>query len=341
MLTSAGTDPGATGGTESTEGTKGTESTEATGSGTDGKLPSRANLPWSADQLKYLLQEAGLTPGLIDQWASSPERSWYLGRRFWYKPGPHLGIYVWVAVGLALLVVTVVVAAITVDDASPRFWTASRVVGAAFGVAGLVTLGWCSVPYWAARRAFRARRRAAARYSVDAALVQLRAAMAADGKRAELARMFELNRRQLDEYQELTKSQQRMAFALTWGAAVASLLILVIGSTVALRVGDADKYIAGGLTALGSLLSAFLGAVFFRGHEHAMNQLNHYYLEPSLTGRMLAVERMLEHLPDSREKGETAKLMMKWIQDLDFPPELKNGAKKTETPRSTLGPANT
>jgi hypothetical protein len=162
---------------------------------------------------------------------------------------------------------------------------------------------------------------------VDAALEQLRQAMEADhGYKIQLARMFELNRRQLDEYQEITKAQQRTAFSLTWSAAVAAFLILIVGSIVALQfAGPDEKFIAGGLTALGSLLSAFLGAVFFRGHDHAANQLNHYYLEPSLTGRILAVERMLERLPTDEDKTATAKVMMKWIQDMEFPPRTQNG----------------
>jgi hypothetical protein len=231
--------------------------------------PPMEDQPWSADQLNYLLHKAGLVPGLIDQWASSPERSWYIGRRFFVKilrgsDMPTLGIYGWATVGLAVIVIGGFLA--TFADNMLRWLPYAVTWGAAFGNAGVFVLGWCTVPYWAARRAFSARKRAAARYSVDAALEQLRQAMEADhGDKIQLARMFELNRRQLDEYQELTKSQQRMAFSLTWSAAIGAFLVLVVGSIVALQfAGPDEKFIAGGLTALGSLLSTFLGAVFFR-----------------------------------------------------------------------------
>lgn len=304
------------------------------------KWPSMENEPWSAGQLNYLLQQAGLTPGLIDQWASSPERSWYIGRRFFRKPlgsKKKFGIYSWVGVGLALIVAGALIASFV----DVGWWPNANAWGWALAGAGAVVLGWCTVPYWAARRAFSARRRAAARYSVDAALDELRMAMqAGQSTRTQLARMFELNRKQLDEYQEITKSQQRTAFILTWSAAVAAFLILIIGSAVALQFADnpEERFIAGGLTALGSLLSAFLGAVFFRGHDHAANQLNHYYLEPSLTGRILAVERMLDHLPNSVDKTETAKLMMQWIRDLEFPPKTQDGTKKPEAPKNPRAP---
>lgn len=306
------------------------------------KWPPKWEEPWSADHLNHLLNKAGLTPGLIDQWASSPERSWYIGRRFYKKTveGKRLrGIYFWVMVGLALILAGYLFAAFA--EATNFLWWFPGARGFGLGVAilGAAVLGWCTVPYWAARRAFSARRRAAARYSVDEALEELRQAMETDeSSKIQLARMFELNRRQLDEYQEITKSQQRTAFALTWSAAVAAFLILIIGSIVALygfKEDSTRQFIAGGLTALGSLLSAFLGAVFFRGHDHAANQLNHYYLEPSLTGRILAVERMLAHLPKDVDRTETAKLMMKWIQSLEFPPRSQNGGKDTGKTEAT------
>lgn len=264
----------------------------------------------SVRRLNLLLVEAGLKPDLIDLWASSPERDWYMGRR----------IRSWSGVGIGLIFIAVALV-LTAGTVTHSTWSPERFWGVASGVLGLIVLGWSTVPYWAARQAFKARKRADTRYRVDEALGSLRQAMEADqATRAQIARMFELNRRQLDEYQELTKSQQRLAFALTWGAAIASLVILIVGSTIALRIpvdqAD-DKFIAGGLTALGSLLSAFLGAVFFRGHEHAMKQLNRYYHEPSLTGRLLAAERLLEHLPaNSDEKRAAASAIMTRILEI-------------------------
>lgn len=299
----------------------------------DPSWPTMDDEPGSVGRLNYLLHEAGLAPALIDQWASSPERSWYVGRRFFWKElrgKSSLGIYGWAMVGLVITAIGGLIFTIgTTMNASTLPWQPlTRGWGIVIATAGIVILGWCTVPYWTARRAFSARRRAAAKYGVDSALEDLRRAMETGlSTRIQLALMFQLNRKQLDEYQEITKNQQRTAFILTWIAAVAAFLILIFGSFLSLRLVDQDKqFIAGGLTALGSLLSAFLSAVFFRGHDLATNQLNHYYLEPSLTGRILAVERMLEHLTDPADKSETAKLMMKWIRDLEFPPKTQNGS---------------
>lgn len=280
------------------------------------KAPLDAAKPGSPNRLRYLLDQGGYKPELIDQWESCPERTWYMERR--------RQILVWVGLGLACWIYAIWVGADSLND---RVWTPVTVWAVVIAAAGLVVLSWSTVPYWAARRAFVGRRKATARYRIEKALEELRATMEkADSRPAEqLAKMFALNRGQLDEYQQLTKRQQRMAFGLTWGAAVAALLILVVGSILALRVGDQDKYITGGLTALGSLLSAFLGGTFFKGHEKAMEQLNLYYLEPSLTGRMLAAERILSHMPDNERSKHASEILMKLLAW--EPPQTDGGSK--------------
>jgi hypothetical protein len=277
--------------------------------------------PGTPEQLKHLLESEGLFPDLIDQWVASPERSWYMERR--------RIIARWCALGVGFLLLAVWAAAATLDESG---LTPLRLWGIVAAVAAVITLGWCTVPYWAARRAFSSRIRAAARYRVEHALKELRYAMEDpdSGTNVQFARMFELNRGQLDEYQQLTKSQQKTAFALTWGAAVAALFILIAGSILALRIGDEDKYITGGLTALGSLLSAFLGKTFFDGHREAMEQLNHYYNEPSLTGRLLAAERILNQLPEGERTEKVGEMLTK-ILAWEAPPRK---TKKDDKPAS-------
>lgn len=135
--------------------------------------------------------------------------------------------------------------------------------------------------------------------------------------------LFDLNRRQLDNYQKLTMSQCQAALILTGIAAFVAVFLLVVGSWLVLyQVGQDEKLLASGLTAFGSLLSASLSGLFFLGHHRAAKRLNHYYLEPLLTGRILTVERMLkEHLPAGRDRPESAQLLMQWVRELEFPPD--------------------
>lgn len=70
-----------------------------------------------------------------------------------------------------------------------------------------------------------------------------------------------------------------------------------------------------GLAELGALLSSYLGKTFFEGHRAAMEQLNFYYAEPSLTGRVLAAERIAENMvrkPQATYAKEFVRTLLTW-----------------------------
>ena len=167
------------------------------------------------------------------------------------------------------------------------------------------------VPYAAARSAYRQRRLATASAKVDEAIRD-----ACSGEHPlEIPKLFQLNRRQLDEYQLLTRKQQRSAFVLAQAASVVAFVVLVGGVLLALgQRQPIDKYVTGGLSALGSLLSGFLAATFFASHRDANKQMNLYYLEPQRTGRLLAVERVAKLDPpmDATIRAELVKAVLAW-----------------------------
>jgi hypothetical protein len=257
----------------------------------------RAQSPGSPDRLRHLQESQNLDTRLISLWSTSAERTWYMGRRS--------RVYIWCGVGLVLVLGGLWSSTIELN----RAWGPEKLWGLVAIVLGAVVLAWCTVPYWSARRAYASRKRAVATYRVDQAIEELRKVMETGQGNLQLPRLFDLNRRQLDQYQDLTKSQQHVAFVLTWCAAVGAFLVLIAGSILALRVGDEDKFITGGLTALGTILSTFLGKTFFEGHREAMKQLNYYYAEPSLTGRLLAAERILDQLPEESRSEYVAALI--------------------------------
>lgn len=263
---------------------------------------ARSEAADGADALRGLQDAVGLDTRSITIWATSPERSWYLARR-------HNLVRTWV-VPLAAAATLAAAAFIWLAPEHERLGQLIALVG---GLA-LVGLAWSAMPYWAARRAFRERRRATAAYRVDVALreVSRPRPRGKDGVREalQLSGLFELNRRQLDEYQELTKRQQRVAFGLTWAAATAAFLVLVGGTVLSLRQDPGSaQYVVGGLTGLGTLLSGFLGKTFFDQHGEAIRQLNRYYREPSRTGRLLAAERLIRDL-DKTAADECRQLMV-------------------------------
>lgn len=109
-----------------------------------------------------------------------------------------------------------------------------------------------------------------------------------------LVQLFRLNRRQLDEYHVLSVRQASISFRNATIASAVAFLILVFGALIAIQPtqDDSSRYIAGGLSALGATLSAFLSRNFFSSYKETAKQLRDYYEEPARTGRILALERL-------------------------------------------------
>ena len=240
----------------------------------------------------------------VKTWAVSRERDSYLdrrGRTYIYAIGGGV-----VALGSAILFAGQ-------DAPGLSYESLWRTVASAFAFVGLLVVVYSAVPYFSARSAYRQRRLATASAKVDQAIT--RASEGADGQKVlQTGQLFELNRRQLDEYQLITRKQQRSAFLLAQGASAVAFAVLVGGIFIALSADEpVDKYLTTGLTALGSLLSGFLAATFFSSAKDANDQMNRYYLEPQRTGRLLAAERILTQIkPDGASRAEIISAVLSW-----------------------------
>ncbi|HJQ03311.1 MAG TPA: hypothetical protein VJ851_17075 [Jatrophihabitans sp.] len=164
---------------------------------------------------------------------------------------------------------------------------------------GVIAILYCTTPYLVARGGYRRRVAATAAARVDEAITK---ACEPEGthEALELPALFQLNRRQLDEYQLMTRRQQKSAYLLAQGASVVSLAALIAGVIIAIAVPNTlDKSLGTGLSALGSTMSAFLAGTFFKQRKSADEQMELYYLEPQRTGRLLAAERIITTLEPS------------------------------------------
>jgi hypothetical protein len=92
--------------------------------------------------------------------------------------------------------------------------------------------------------------------------------------------------------------------------------VLVTGIVLSFRTDPGiEQYVIAGLAGLGALLSSYLGKIFFEGQPAAMEQLNFYYAEPSLTGRVLAAERIAENMvrkPQATYAKEFVRMLLTW-----------------------------
>jgi hypothetical protein len=165
--------------------------------------------------------------------------------------------------------------------------TAVRIAQTLALTSGLFFLGVVWIRHAGARRAFHDRVHAARADQVAQATRDLHPDLRLD-------QLFRLNRLQLDEYHALSVRQASVALRNAITAAAAACLFLAVGAVVALQPAEDEsgRYVAGGLCALGAVLSAFLSGVFALSYKETARQLREHYQEPARTGRILALERL-------------------------------------------------
>ena len=264
---------------------------EARGAGTRETAPSPASL-LSPVPRANAINGADSESLLLQTWAVSRERESYLDRR--------TRCYI-SAVGGAIVVLGGVLVFQSSTSIDVAFEQLLHIVGGATIAAGLAVIIYASVPYMAARAAFRSRRLALASARVDEAITNA----CKEPRPLQIQQLFQLNRRQLDEYQLITRKQQRSAFLLAQIASVVAFAVLIGGVALAFsQKAPVDKYVTSGLSALGSLLSGFLAATFFQSSRDSNEQMNRYYLEPQRTGRLLAAERIVRNMPNASEQEQ-------------------------------------
>ena len=191
--------------------------------------------------------------------------------------------------------------------------TAVRIAQTLALTSGLFFLGVVWLRHAGARRAFHDRVHAIRADQVAQAAHDLHPDLRLD-------QLFRLNRLQLDEYHALSVRQASVALRNATTAAAAACLFLAVGAVVVLQAtqDESGRYVAGGLCALGAVLSAFLSGVFATSYKETARQLRDHYQEPARTGRLLALERLAA---DPRQKGalqtDLQKLLVKQlIEDL-------------------------
>jgi hypothetical protein len=226
-----------------------------------------------------------MTANAIVTWTTSPEHSDYIETGLWRST-----IRAWFAVVLSIA------------SGAWLSYTQGRPGQSALGITGLFVSGcvalWSIAPYWAARRAYFERVQAEKSQAVQDALDHLAGQDSRDA--LPLTALFIFNRRQLDEYQNLTKWHAEVSFRNAQIAAGLGFTVLVVGAALVIQQKTAStsvQYAIGGLSTLGALLSTYLSRTYFRSHQEAMTQLAIYYEEPFITSRALSAERIISRIP--------------------------------------------
>jgi hypothetical protein len=118
------------------------------------------------------------------------------------------------------------------------------------------------------------------------------------------------NRKQMQCYDALARSQASSAHIATLGAGIAGLLAVGAGLLVAVTAdAAASKYAAAIIAAVGTATGGFIATTFIRVQESAMEQMRYYFQQPLIQSYLLCAERLLTKLDDNDRPAETKTLI--------------------------------
>jgi len=159
------------------------------------------------------------------------------------------------------------------------------------GLVGAVVFSWGFVSWLTARDRFDAAQRALR--EVDKALGEV------SGPN-DLMGFIRVNRKQMDAYDALARSQAQTSYQASLAAMGIGLLVLGAGIAVVISSHtDATKYAAAIITASGAAVSGFIANTFINVYRHASKQLNFYFRQPLVQSYLLSAERIAGLMPDS------------------------------------------
>jgi hypothetical protein len=227
---------------------------------------------------------------LHEQWVRSPEN---LRSRGLYQaivlPGA-----VFVYAGAALLALT-----IAQNDAAIEIAGSTAAV-----LVGLGLVGFALAHRSEARAAFYERQEQAARRGVDEALEDL-------GHETDLPGLLRLNRRQMEQYETLTRRQAASSYRLSHVALAVGLTVIIAGGVSAIVVnGESTRIVAASLAVAAGAISSFVANTYLRIYERTLLQLNRYFQQPLASSYILTAERLIDKMSPDRKDEALAKVIV-------------------------------
>lgn len=217
-----------------------------------------------------------------------------------YRPLPQSTARTWVVVALGFLIIAVgaayIIVPLGVIYRTGLYYTYYRQFASLIIVVGVSVVFFAAYRRAAARDRFYAIQEVTARREADEALNELSGS-------SDLISLTRANRKQMDAYDALARSQAATSYRASQTAMMIGLAILATGVAVIIfSHSDATKYAAAIITAVGAATGGFIGRTFINVHLHAAQQMNYYFRQPLVQSYLLSAERLVSHMPVSNEK---------------------------------------
>lgn len=118
---------------------------------------------------------------------------------------------------------------------------------------------------------------------------------------ADLVGLIRANSRQMKAYDVLARGQARSSYRMAQIAMTLGMLVLVGGAVATIAVPDMTARITvATLSGLGGAFSTFISRTFLKTYRMALTQLNYYFEQPLVTSYILASERVVENVSETK-----------------------------------------
>lgn len=157
----------------------------------------------------------------------------------------------------------------------------------------------------------------------------------------DLMGLMRANRKQMDAYDALARSQAQTSYRSSQIAMGIGLLILGAGIViVVLAHSDATKYAAAIVTACGSAVGGYVSRTFINVHLHASDQMNFYFRQPLVQSYLLSAERLAQRLPEQAKAEQIGKILAVAMAQVD-PSQTTHAPSPARSRRRILRAAST
>ncbi|MEU4417364.1 TRADD-N-associated membrane domain-containing protein [Nocardia salmonicida] len=178
------------------------------------------------------------------------------------------------------------------QDTPPAAAMWSAPVAAAVGVVGLLATRW-----------LRDRKERQSRDAVDRAIAKVTDPF-------DLMQLMEVNRRQMEVYDDQARNQSSTSHWTALGAMVAGLSIVGFGIGVAANAdSDATKFATAIIAAVGTTVGGYIAKTFITLNSSTQEQVRYYFEQPLVASYLITAERFIARMPEEDRPEQYRRLV--------------------------------
>jgi hypothetical protein len=143
----------------------------------------------------------------------------------------------------------------------------------------------------------------------------------------ELPAIVEFNRVLLDQYHDIATRQANKSFRSGLAAMGVGMALIAGAAALSFTLSrTSEQLVVGGVAALGSALSGYLGRTYMAVYRQALAQMNHYFNQPVLNGYFLAAERIANNLEAGGQREEALRQIVTSVLEAGSQAQNTSGA---------------